>query len=114
MNMNLAKEMIFERNGTHKGTIFGEPRLVLRAPNICFLVFGEGYGMILEAGSNSSAQYSMSSCSILHVCSSTSVLQAVQTFLGFVSTMLVVPEFEATFCSVGEFSGVGSKPILCT
>jgi hypothetical protein len=77
--------------------------------------------MILEAGSNNSAQYSMSSCSILQVCSSTLVLQAVQTFLGVCKYYVgsgqfeeQVPEFEATFCSVGEFSGVGSKPVLCT
>ena len=62
--------------------------------------------MILEVGSNNSAQYSISSCLIPQVCSSTSVLQAVQTFLGFVSTMLVRDSLKSRYQNLRRLSAV--------
>lgn len=62
--------------------------------------------MILELGSNNGAQYSMLSCLILQVCFSTSVVQAIQTFWGFVSTMLVRESLKSRYQNLGRLSAV--------
>lgn len=77
--------------------------------------------MILEVGSKNNAQYSMSSLfnssslfQYFSVASCPKFFGVCKYYVGSGQFEEQVPELDATFCSVGEFSGVGSKPILCT